>query len=88
MPASLDGVIAVGSTGRESGVGPGARSQLHGDCPMRSSWLPEGAKEEPVASAHRMQGATTPFFGTSFATAVVSGTVGRVLADRGVLRRP
>lgn len=79
VPASLAGVIAVGSTGSSPTTSP-APEPSYRELPCDFILAPGGTKAAPVASARRLYSGSQ-FFGTSFASAVVTGTIARMLAD-------
>ena len=79
IPAALDGVIAVGSTGASSRAAPlpdPSYDQIPGDFVL----APGGSEDAPVAAPtwmHSKEGV----FGTSFATAVTTGVLAAILAN-------
>jgi hypothetical protein len=82
VPAALDGVVAVGSVGRDSRCGCPTSSPAYRHLPPDFVLAPGGTRDDPIRPGLRLGTMSTPaFHGTSFATAVVTGLLARVLAN-------
>lgn len=82
VPAALDGVIAVGSVGRDSECPCPTAAPAYRHLPPDFVLAPGGTRDDPIRPGLRLGTMSTPaFHGTSFATAVVTGLLARVLAN-------
>jgi Subtilase family len=79
IPAALDGVVAAGSTGGSPSHEPRAAPRYEA-LPSDFYLAPGGTREEPVTRGRGLH-QTAPFYGTSLATAVVSGRLARMLGE-------
>lgn len=79
IPAALDGVLAVGSTGASPRGAPYA-DPSYARIPADFVLAPGGSKAAPVATPIGLY-AKRGVSGTSFATAVATGTVARILGN-------
>lgn len=82
VPAALDGVIAVGSVGRGSQCQCPTAAPAYRHLPPDFVLAPGGTRDDPILPGLRLGTmSTAAFHGTSFATAVVTGLLARVLAN-------
>lgn len=79
IPAALDGVVAVGSIGAHPPDLPHA-DPAYTVVPDNFVLARGGSRAAPVVGPLR-PGVTRPYFGTSFATAIVTGVVAQMLGD-------
>jgi hypothetical protein len=77
IPAALEGIVAVGSTGASHPAAPRPEPQYQ-DIPALFVVAPGGSRAAPVGWTGVMH--QKPRFGTSFATAVVSGVAARLVS--------
>lgn len=77
VPAALEGIVAVGSTGASAPADP-RPEPTYRDIPPLFVLAPGGSRDDPVGWTGAMN--RRQRFGTSFATAVVSGSAARLVS--------
>jgi hypothetical protein len=78
VPAALEGIVAVGSTGASAPADPRPEPKYR-DIPPLFVVAPGGSRDDPVGWTGAMNRRRR--FGTSFATAVVSGMAARLVSE-------